>query len=66
MASKLFIDSDCCPQNHHCPSVDVCPTSALTQTDFDAPVVDYDVCIACGLCADTCPRRVIMLTETDE
>lgn len=62
---KLIIDKDACPENHCCPAVDVCPTGALTQVDFQAPEVDYDVCIACGLCADVCPRRALMLSDDD-
>ncbi|MHB1000634.1 MAG: 4Fe-4S binding protein [Armatimonadota bacterium] len=44
-----------CPQNHPCPAVKLCPTDALSQKGFDAPEVDDDKCIDCGVCSDNCP-----------
>lgn len=48
-----------CPQNHSCPSVSVCPTQALVQHGYDAPVVDEDKCIKCGKCVRFCPRAAL-------
>ena len=44
------------------PSRDVCPTDAITWNDAgDAPVVDHDHCIGCGLCAARCPYGAIAM-----
>jgi Fe-S-cluster-containing hydrogenase component 2 len=48
-----------CPQNHFCPAVRVCPTDALVQEGFKAPVVDKDKCIDCGKCVKACPMGAI-------
>ena len=45
----LVVNVARCPQNHPCPSIRVCPTSALTQKGFRAPDVDQEKCVACGL-----------------
>ncbi|MCI8364190.1 MAG: 4Fe-4S binding protein [Eubacterium sp.] len=50
-----------CPQNHKCPAVDVCPVGALSQEDFEAPVIDDDKCIRCGKCSDFCPKKALVL-----
>ena len=44
MERKLKIITENCPQNHKCPAVNVCPVGALTQTNFEAPKIDYDNC----------------------
>ncbi|MEG0944874.1 MAG: 4Fe-4S binding protein [Raoultibacter sp.] len=61
MLLKVFIER--CPQNHACPSIDVCPADALHQEGFAAPTVDYDACIACGVCADFCPMMALELVD---
>ncbi len=58
---KLIIKKYRCPQNHPCPSIRVCPVGALTQTGYQAPVVDADKCILCGKCVKFCPMRAIAL-----
>ena len=50
MSKTLVLIKDNCPQNHPCPAVKVCPVGALSQTGFDAPVIDHDKCIKCGKC----------------
>ncbi len=42
--------------------VSVCPTSAL-RDGLDRPALSFieDACVQCGLCAATCPERVITL-----
>ena len=42
MDKKLKIIIENCPQNHKCPAVNVCPVGALSQKDFEAPIIDYD------------------------
>ena len=51
MDKKLKIIIENCPQNHKCPAVNVCPVGALSQKDFEAPIIDYDKCIGCGKCS---------------
>jgi len=55
----IKVRSNLCPQNHACPSLDVCPTGALVQIGFKAPTVDEDNCIDCNACTTTCPVFVL-------
>jgi Fe-S-cluster-containing hydrogenase component 2 len=48
-----------CPQNHHCPSVKVCPVGALTQKGFAAPTVNEATCIDCNKCVRFCPMGAL-------
>ena len=43
-----------CPQNHPCPTVRLCPTGALQQKGYRAPVIDDEKCIECGRCTEAC------------
>lgn len=58
---RIVVNAQRCPQNHPCPSVQVCPAEALSQKGFDAPTVDMDKCIKCGKCVKHCPRGAISL-----
>ena len=60
---KLRISKTRCPQNHPCPSIRVCPTGALSQKGYAAPVVNDDKCISCGKCVRFCPMRAIRLEK---
>ncbi len=53
MNKRLKIVLENCSQNHKCPAVKICPVGALSQKDFEAPVVDYDKCISCGKCSNS-------------
>ena len=61
MERKLEIRKENCPQNHKCPAVKACPVDALCQKDFEAPVIDYEKCIACGKCASVCPKKALVI-----
>ncbi len=61
MGRKLSIIVENCPQNHKCPSVRICPFGALTQEGFEAPTIHYDKCVACGKCANFCPKKALVL-----
>lgn len=63
MKNRLSIKTENCPKNHKCPAVNICPVGALSQTDFNAPVVDYEKCIACGKCSVFCPKRALVLEK---
>ena len=43
-----------CPQDHPCPLVGLCPTGAISQKGFAAPVIDPEKCIECGACTVSC------------
>jgi len=58
---SLVVKTAHCPQNHPCPSVNVCPVGALTQKGFHAPDVDMNKCIKCGKCVNYCPMRALVL-----
>lgn len=51
---KLVVNKARCPQNHPCPAMRVCPVGALSQKNYEAPVVDEEKCIKCGKCARYC------------
>ncbi len=54
---KLIVNKDKCPQNHHCPSISICPQGAITQSDINSlPVIDETLCIKCGKCINYCPK----------
>jgi len=52
-----------CPQNHICPAVRVCPVKAINQVGFNAPTIDKNKCIKCGLCVKFCPMKAIIMTN---
>jgi NAD-dependent dihydropyrimidine dehydrogenase PreA subunit len=56
----LAVDTANCTLCLSC--VSVCPTGALSD-DPDRPVLKFteDACVQCGLCAATCPEKVIAL-----
>lgn len=51
----IAIKSEYCPKNHPCPTIGICPTDAISQVGFGAPVIDEEKCIDCGKCTSTCP-----------
>lgn len=58
---KLVIINERCPKNHQCPAMRVCPVNALSQNNFDAPIVDLEKCIRCGKCVQFCPKKALVL-----
>lgn len=64
MKNIAKIDVNKCPQNHACPSVRVCPVGALTQENkYSAPIVHNDICIGCGRCVMTCPKKALYMIQ---
>ena len=51
---KIIVIEDKCPQDHPCPLISICPVGAINQQGFNAPSVDPEKCIACGLCVQNC------------
>jgi len=56
----LVIDAYTCPQNHRCPLVNICPVQAISQQGYGLPVIDNDLCIACGKCSRSCPMGAVV------
>lgn len=42
-----------------------CPDSAVKKTE-DGPVIDYDYCKGCGVCAYECPRKAIEMVVEEK
>jgi len=62
-AAQLFGGHKACPSA--ClglgTCVKVCPFDAVVIGDNGLPVIDYDKCTGCGLCAANCPKKVLHL-----
>lgn len=41
----------------------VCPFGAITMSEKNIPIIDYDKCTGCGLCVKQCPKKVIELVR---
>lgn len=61
MGKRLNVIAERCPKNHKCPAMSICPVGAISQKDFDAPVVNEDRCIKCGKCSGFCPKKALVL-----
>lgn len=55
----ITVDKNKCPQNHKCPAIKVCPVNAISQKDFQLPIIDNTICIECKKCIAFCPMRAI-------
>jgi formate dehydrogenase iron-sulfur subunit len=62
---RWLMSSDVCKHCAHAACLDVCPTGALTRTEFGTVVVQSDVCNGCGYCVPACPFGVIDRREQD-
>lgn len=60
---KIIVIEDLCPQNHACPAAKACPVHALEQEGFQAPKINYDVCIQCGKCIQICPKGALKIKK---
>jgi formate dehydrogenase iron-sulfur subunit len=63
--SRWLMASDVCKHCAHAACLDVCPTGALTRTEFGTVVVQEDVCNGCGYCVPACPFGVLDRREED-
>ena len=55
----ITVDRNKCPHDHICPLINICPEGAITQGVDGYPIIDYSLCIECGLCIRKCPMRAI-------
>jgi len=56
---RWLMASDACKHCSHAACLDVCPTGALTRTEFGTVIVQEDVCNGCGYCVPACPFGVL-------
>jgi formate dehydrogenase iron-sulfur subunit len=56
---RWLMASDVCKHCAHAACLDVCPTGALTRTEFGTVLVQADVCNGCGYCIPACPFGVL-------
>ena len=62
---RWLMASDVCKHCSNAACLDVCPTGALTRTEFGTVVVQSDVCNGCGYCVPACPFGVLDRREED-
>ncbi len=62
---RWLMASDVCKHCANAACLDVCPTGALTRTEFGTVVVQQDVCNGCGYCVPACPFGVLDRREED-
>lgn len=43
-----------------------CPFGAITMNEEDLPVVNEDICTACGVCVAICPKQLFSLVFTEK
>jgi Fe-S-cluster-containing hydrogenase component 2 len=55
----ITVNKNRCPQNHKCPAIRVCPVNAISQKDFELPIVDNNICVECKKCIKFCPMGAI-------
>ena len=60
---KIVVNKDKCPKDHCCPLIEACPVGAISQHNFDAPEVDHEKCITCGLCVNNCGYKAFGFSE---
>ena len=62
---RWLMASDVCKHCSNAACLDVCPTGALTRTEFGTVIVQADVCNGCGYCVPACPFGVLDRREED-
>ncbi len=55
--------SDVCKHCKEASCMQVCPTNALTRTEFGSVYVQPDVCNGCRNCTSACPYNVVQMDE---
>ena len=56
---RWLLMSDVCKHCVHAACLEVCPTGAITRTEFDTVVIQSDACNGCRDCIAACPFGVI-------
>jgi pyruvate ferredoxin oxidoreductase delta subunit len=60
-AFKAVVDRKKCTKCTTC--FFLCPDSAITMDKEDIPVMDFDYCKGCGICAEECPADAIEMKD---
>ena len=60
---KIVVDNNKCPKNHRCPAISICPVNAIKQEGYNAPTIDYKLCINCGRCTRFCPTGALKIEK---
>ncbi|MHB8631628.1 MAG: 4Fe-4S dicluster domain-containing protein [Candidatus Limnocylindria bacterium] len=55
--------SDVCKHCQNAACLEVCPTQAITRTEFDTVFIQQDLCNGCRYCISACPYSVIGFNE---
>jgi len=60
---KICSPNECSPDKGICAAVEACSKTVLEQIDgpFEPPVVDQNMCLACGDCVEACPLDAIRI-----
>src|SRR2546421_5814878 len=61
---RWLLMSDVCKHCVHAPCLEVCPTGAITRTEFDTVVIQQPACNGCRDCISACPFGVIHMSES--
>ena len=56
---SIQVNSEKCPQDHRCPAIKICPVGAISQKDFELPIIDNEICIECQKCVKFCPKGAL-------
>lgn len=59
----IQLNTDLCPEACQA-CADICPSEAISFTDYGKPVVDEEFCIFCGACEEVCPKKAIRVNRT--
>ena len=60
-AFKAFVDKQKCTKCTRC--FFLCPDSCITMDAEEYPVMNFDFCKGCGICAEECPSEAIEMKE---
>lgn len=55
-----------CHQCDPCPSITACPNGALTRTESGVIILNEELCVGCGLCAESCTFNAVKLDESSK
>lgn len=61
----IKVDKIICPHNHVCPLIKSCPKGAISQDSDGYPVIDYSLCIGCGICVKKCPKKAMKFVTAE-
>jgi formate dehydrogenase iron-sulfur subunit len=63
VGGRWLMMSDVCKHCVQAGCLEVCPTGAITRTEFDTVYIQEDVCNGCRYCVAGCPFGVISMNE---